>query len=525
MMMKRYFLKAKKIFDELKHKESFTNFLFIVILISIALIYNYHRIVFYRPQSVHNWRQSDCASITLNYYQNGMKFFQPEVHGLVSKNFTSGKAATSEIPFLYYFVALLYKIFGYHDYIYRLLNTLIYLSGIYSLYRIFTKLRINYVWSLTFSLLFFASPVLVYYGNNFLTDITALSFSLMAWNFFISYYQKSQVKYYWISMLFFFLAMSMKISAGISVVALFCIFIMEALSITRFKEKGKLFPNKFWQLLPFIFIFIIIGCWVLYAKIYNARNGCGYFSTTIYPLWKTTHNSRITVIEYVKNLWLNQYFHPYTLWFFLLAFLVNIFLIKKNLLFLLSLNILFLIGDILFSVLWFDTYQNHDYYTINLYILLISIVVTFSKAIKIIFPNTVSNIFIKAILLMFLILNINHTKKQIHARYTGWWTEYPKFKDFHTITPYLRSIGITRHDTVISIPDYSHHTLYLMNQPGWTECFGLNKDSSAIAKSIERGAKYLIVASKNDIETKSYLKPFISNYVGKYNDIYIFKLK
>jgi 4-amino-4-deoxy-L-arabinose transferase-like glycosyltransferase len=454
-----------------------------------------------------------------------MKFFQPEVHALISDNFTSGKAATSEIPFLYYFVALLYKIFGYHDFIYRLINTLIYLTGIYSLYRIFIKLKVNYIWSLTFSLLFFASPVLVYYGNNFLTDITALSFTCLAWNFFISYYQKSMLKYYWISMLFFFLAMSMKISAGISVVALFCIYIMDLLSIIKFKKDGKLFLNKFWQLLPFVFIFLIVGCWVYYAKIYNARNGCGYFSTYIIPLWKTPSSSIATVIKYIKNLWLNQYFHPYTLWFFLLAFFANIFLLRKNKAFLLALNLLLLIGAILYSILWFETYQNHDYYTINLYILLVFTALTFSETINRIFPKTISNIFIKTILLVFLIFNIYHTRKQIHDRYTGWWTEYPKFKDFHTITPYLRSIGVTRYDTVISIPDYSHHTLYLMNQPGWTECYGLNKDSASIAKSIERGAKYLIIASKEDIQSKPYLKPFISDSVGRYNNTYIFKLK
>ncbi|HGJ64993.1 TPA: isochorismatase family protein [bacterium] len=305
------------------------------------------------------------------------------------------------------------------------------------------------------------------------------------------------MKHYWISMFFFFLAMSMKISAGISVVALFCIYVMNVFSIIKFKENEKLFPKKLWQLLPFIIIFIIIGSWVYYAKLYNSRNGCGYFSTTIYPIWETKYSSIATIIEYIKNLWLNQYFHKYTLWFFLSAFLVNIFLMKKNKTLLISLNLLELIGSILYSILWFITFQQHDYYTINLYILLVFTVLTFSEAMNRLFPKICSNIFIKTILIVFLVFNVYHTSIQIKHRYTGWWTEYPKFKDFHTITPYLRSIGITRNDTVISIPDQSHHTLYLMNQPGWTECFGLNKDSNSIAKSIERGAKYLIVASKD----------------------------
>src|SRR5665647_1910268 len=104
-------------------KKNNSRYVFIILLILISWYYHYPQILLKKPQSVHNWRQSDCASITLNYYQNGMKFFQPEVHGLVSDSFTSGKAATSEIPFFYYAIALLYKIFGYHDYIYRIVNT------------------------------------------------------------------------------------------------------------------------------------------------------------------------------------------------------------------------------------------------------------------------------------------------------------------------------------------------------------------------------------------------------------------
>ena len=46
----------------------FTTILFIGALALVAIFYNYQEIVFKRPQSVHKWRQSDCASIALNYY-------------------------------------------------------------------------------------------------------------------------------------------------------------------------------------------------------------------------------------------------------------------------------------------------------------------------------------------------------------------------------------------------------------------------------------------------------------------------
>lgn len=100
--------------------------LFLTLLISVSLYYGYHKTLSFRPQSVHAWRQADCASITLNYYKNGMNFFKPQVHNLTSDGGTTGYTATSEIPVLYYFSAFLYKIFGPHEMIIRLINMLIF---------------------------------------------------------------------------------------------------------------------------------------------------------------------------------------------------------------------------------------------------------------------------------------------------------------------------------------------------------------------------------------------------------------
>ena len=107
------------------------NLYFIFLLLLFLIIYDYPSILFKRPQSVHHWRQSDCASIALNYYQTGMHFFQPQTHNLTSDNNTTGYCATSELPIGYYFIAILYKVFGYHDFIFRFVNTLIFLLGLF----------------------------------------------------------------------------------------------------------------------------------------------------------------------------------------------------------------------------------------------------------------------------------------------------------------------------------------------------------------------------------------------------------
>src|ERR1035437_6319038 len=155
----------------------------LILLLLIALIYNYPSILFKRPQSVHHWRQSDCTSIALNYYQTGMHFIQPQTHNLTSDDRTTGYVAPSEIPVGYYFIAVLYKIFGFHDFIYRMVNTLIFLAGLFYLYKTLSLLIKGFLWPALLSLFFFTSPVLVFYGNNFLTDSSALCFALIAWYF------------------------------------------------------------------------------------------------------------------------------------------------------------------------------------------------------------------------------------------------------------------------------------------------------------------------------------------------------
>jgi hypothetical protein len=73
-----------------------------------------------RPSSVHQWRQAACLSLADNYYEGNWNLFEPSMHIQFSDNGTSGKSA-GEFPLLYYIVAILWKIFGKHEFIFRLL--------------------------------------------------------------------------------------------------------------------------------------------------------------------------------------------------------------------------------------------------------------------------------------------------------------------------------------------------------------------------------------------------------------------
>lgn len=516
-----YEMKAKDIL----RKPLNQSIIFILFLFILAIIYDYPSITFKRPQSVHHWRQSDCASFALNYYQTGMRFFHPQTHNLTSDNGTTSYSATSEIPFWYYFIAVLYKIFGYHDFIYRGLNTLLFLTGLYFLFKTLNYLLDDFLWSSSITLFFFTSPILVYYGNNFLTDSSAFSCVLIAWYYFFKFYRNNSQKDFFVSMLFFLLAGSFKIFSLISFAALGVIFLIELMGIYKFRGNAKLFQKPKVQFLPFIVIISIVAGWAYYAHHFNKIHQSEYFSTSIrtFSLWRMDKASIQKVLEHIRLLWLNQFFHVYSLYLLGALFIIQFFFLKKIEKFIFSINILLFINTIIYSIVFFMIFQDHDCYTINLYILLIFIFITSIYLLKYKFQKIFNSFLLRIGFILFLIFNVNHAQKQMNLRYNGWWTEHPQYKDYHTITPYLRTIGINPLDTVICLPDQSHFTLYLMNQRGWTECWGNNQDSTGISLSIMRGARYLIV-NGDEILTRDYLKSFFQNQIGQYGSVKIYRL-
>ncbi len=510
--------------------------LFLFLLLIVSFFYDYQEIIFKRPQSVHAWRQSDCASLALNYSEEGMRFFQPETHNLTSDNGTSGKAATSETPLLYYGVALLYKIFGSHEFLYRIFNTLIFLMGLFFLFRLVYEQIHDFFWSAFLPLLLFSSPVITYYANNFLSDSTALSMVFIGWFFFFRFSKGGRHSHLYWSMFFFGLAMSLKITAGLSLFAIGGIFLLE--SVFRLKilpGKGKVFPNPQKFLISAILSIIPALCWIIYAAHYNSLHGSTYFSTTTFPLWELKKDEIMRVIENIRKIWLSEYFHFSAYSLFALCIAYFLFHLRRITPLILYITLFLGSGVIAFVLLQFWTFRDHDYYTINLYIFPAFLLLLFIDSLYRYHTNLASSVFIKILFSIILIVNIFHAKSSLKERYEGWFMEPTQtLEAFYTISPYLREIGIEQGDTVISMAGNSHVSLYLMDLKGWTEHtdkrlgreenVSYNQDSAGIARSISNGAKYLIINGITQIYEKPFLQPYLKNLKGNYRGLLIFGL-
>lgn len=167
--------------------------LLLVSLFLTSIFYQFDKIIKLPPQSLHAWRQTDCASQALNYYQNGMNFFKPELHSLISDNGSSGYSV-EEFPIIFYSVAFLYKVFGYNPLLYRLLTFVFFILGVIAYYLMFNLFWKNRLASLFASLLLFTSTTFAFYSINFICNVPSISIMLIAWVLFFLYYLKQEEK-------------------------------------------------------------------------------------------------------------------------------------------------------------------------------------------------------------------------------------------------------------------------------------------------------------------------------------------
>ena len=133
----------------------------------------------------HYWRKTDTYAQIMNYYYNGLNFFD---HSVYYNQMGSGSEALAEFPLFYYLIAVQQKMFGNFDIIAKINWFVVLFFGQFALFKIgflFTK---NFVFSLIPPLFLFLSPIYTIYCLEYLPDPIALSFSFVGFYFFSKTY-------------------------------------------------------------------------------------------------------------------------------------------------------------------------------------------------------------------------------------------------------------------------------------------------------------------------------------------------
>jgi predicted membrane protein len=366
-------------------------------------------------------------------------------------------------------------------------------------------------------------------------NTTALAITFIGWYYFVRFLFEKKNKMLYLTVFFFLLAGTLKITALFSLFAIGGIFLLELGGLKRFSAAGKIFTKPLSFIVPAGLAVVLNAAWLFCVNKYNAKHDCAYFSTNTFPLWSLGKDDIHGVISNVKNIWISEYFHPSVYIFLSLLFIFVLLRFKKMNAIWSIILILVLLEILVYSLLQFRQFADHDYYVIDMFIFPVLLIICFFDWLKREQSKVFLSFFLKWGFIVFLGLNILNAKEKLKERYEGWMNDYPATKDFYTITPYLRQLGINPSDTVIAIPGGSHVALYLMNQKGWTEYTDMrlhkeapipyNADSAGIQSSINKGAKYLIVNGVEELNKKPYLKIFATHLIGRYNKILIFNLK
>nr|MBP7400816.1 hypothetical protein [Chitinophagales bacterium] len=168
---------------------------------------------------------------------------------------------------------------------------------------------------------------------------------------------------------------------------------------------------------------------------------------------------------------------------------------------------------------------HHDYYMLTPLIAILFLIITVTDFLfkKLATHNSTLKAGISITVLSALIFwCLNYNSKMQHHRLFA--PEYKNVSDATSeLQPYMRSLGIMRTDKIISVPDRSSNiSLYLFNNPGWTEVFTLQ--TLSIQDKINLGAKYLIIGDSTYLNTTEYI-PYLNKQIGNYKNFLIFDLQ
>lgn len=506
-------------FSKLLARSTFSMYIIVLLLASST-----HKTIFLRPQSVHQWRQADCASQSLNYHQNDISLWTPQLHNQAGKN---GYAA-AELPILYYITAKLYDTFGFHEYLHRGLHLLIAIISWWFLFRIGAMLIGNEYLALFPVIIFSTTPFYYYYANNFLPNVPAVGFVIIGWYAFFRYAQSQpqQVKWLYIMGAFMALASLVKASEAISFVAIICLVIIGQFPF-KWASNIKL-PKK--HILHFILIcFVVIGLaysWYSYARYFNGINGNRQSLIGIYPMWEMNDEEWKLTHWMVKKVWSSHFHHTVIINFTVVTGLLFFLFWNKLHKQLKWITLILLLGVAAYSVLFLKAFALHDYYFLSILVYPVFLLITMSELLWRWMKEQNHYIIHWGVGITLTGLSILAIYQNSHIQ----WLRYNE-KQFmsdlppgsYQLEPYLRSLGISRTDKVVSLKDRSPNiTLYLMNNPGYTQAFIGNDINIKHMQNL--GTEYLIINDSSYLQKES-IQPFLNKKIGYHKGVWIFDIR
>jgi len=514
--------RMKLISEKLTYFPRWSIITFTTLFLIFSWIYNYQEIFDFGPRSMHQWRQADCLSITHNYFELDNPFLEPSIHNLGRDG--TGKTI-SEFPIIYYSIGQLWKIFGKSESLFRYINTGIFFLALLSLIKLLESQLRNSFFAIWIVLLLFTSPTIIYYANNFLMDVPALSIAFISLFFYFRWHKSKRTWHYISFIILALLAGILKASALLSFLALGGVIFVESFQ-SILKERSL--PKRFiLRISGHIIAMIIVFVWYSYANHYNSLHNSGNFLIGVLPIWEMSEVSIQETLFAIKDHIKWDYLRAETFFFSVFTAIVGLLFTRNNAL-LRQFLFFMVIGVIGFCILFFGALKDHDYYTVNLFVVLPFIFFSGFKFIIQKYPRFSSSLLFKVILVAFLIHNLDFARRRMEGRYNSNERATDDFSPvmihFETIEPFLDSLGVKSNDRVISLSDESINvSLYLMNRRGWTN-YNVDSIPEKVDEFKSLGAKYFIVHNSDHFRQMGF-EAYLTSRLGEYEGLEVYKLK
>jgi hypothetical protein len=510
------------------HNKFKQNFVFWILLIVLAVHFKFYETINLPPQSTDLWRQADCYAIALNYYQNGFHFFKPQVHFQFEQN---GYAA-GEFPLVYFVAALLFKLFGVHYFLFKGVNLFIFFAGIYALFRLSLKLTKDLIFSYILSVLYFCTPIVFFYANNFLSDVSALSFNIIGLLYFIVFLEENKQKKLFIAATCFALAGLLKASASIFLIAVIgaiCTEIVFAKTKSKYYDVIRL--NQIKIIVSLSIALSLIVSWYFYAIGFNKGNHTVFFGTKAmkgWPLWENSFEAFKESLNYFRLIHV-EILSPINLILFVFSTIIIFTNIKRVDRLFIKLYCFLFLGLFLFIAYFWKGFQDQQYYLVNLLLFpILSVLLAYN--IFLVLNKSQRNKNIAYTILICFSFYVIYTSKNVYkCYYKGGWRHQKLNETYYdsNLESQLASIGISKNEKVVSLSDGTPNgTLSMLNRRGWSS-YGFNKNQSFSKASfdakIKMGATYLIL-NDTSLLSNEIIKFYAQTAIGNYKGLYFYKL-
>lgn len=468
------------------------------------------------PWGIHQWRQTDGASMALLFYEDEHPIHRPHIHNQLHG---AGEAG-GEMPLVYFAAGNLYHWTGVNDRIIRLIHFALVCTGLMVLLWSMGNYLDQKLWGVLAILLSVAAPTLIYYSANFLPDAGGFGLALIGTAFLLSEYPSPHRSKRLLAFLFFVLTGWVKISMLIPFLAW-----IGSIYLLAFFEKDKRKELIGWTVGSAIAAVLVIA-WYVYIAQYNAAFSSSYFATGIRPIWDADAVHLQKVWDHFFKQWIVDVFPLWMRWTALASLLIILLRwrsIPKQWLLWVGLNTL---GVVAYFLLFYVNLFEHDYYFIPIYFPILFIHLAAGIALdqwEMLKRKTWLYWTAFALCAAVTYGSIVHAVKRNKQTYYGWYRDLDTSDGFFTIADYLDAQGIDHDAKFFVAQDFSsNQCLYFLRRKGWTQLSGVY-ESDQLDPIIAKGAAYAVVPDTS-FHAVTFLQYHIQDTIGYHEGIGVYRI-